>query len=186
MRQHIFRGTVLIGCLLLLVGAGAMAWVQSSPGQYSDGPVANYKGNESECGTSPPANVTHKSKVYYDYSADPHWFWVRQVDYWGRSPDREIWISEKYRHNQTLYKEWDGDSWVTVLNIAPSSWRTEGSRCNNLGSKHSIGNDVFLDNGGLVKQRLEYQYSCPIPNVEGCDSPFKWTGHWNYHWLQDP
>ena len=187
MRQQILRGVIVLGCLFILVGLGTVAWVRSSPGQYSNGPVSNVKGNEPECGDypEPPNEVTHKSKVYYDYSADPHRFTVRQVDYWGRVPDSDFWIQERYRHEQTLYKEWTGSTWETVMNIAPSSWRNEGSRCNNLGDKHSIGYTVELDGGGLVKQRLKYKYECG-PNNDGCQEPISWYGWWNYHWLQDP
>ena len=64
--------------------------------------------------------------------------------------------------------------------MGASSWRSCGSSANGL-CWLSLDNDVTLEGGALIKQRLKYHYYTSAAFDMG---KVEWTGAWHEHYLE--
>ena len=117
------------------------------------------------------------SKVWYWKEASPFEADVDYVYYGGRRPDEGACsAAEEWRHEDTEYKEWSGSSWDLVESFGASSWRASATPSL---VYYDFEDNVLLEGGGLVKQRLSYRYfeSCLFDIVD-------FTGQWHNHFLE--
>ena len=105
---------------------------------------------------------------------DPH-----RVRYGGRKhpADGAYQINGSWRHEKTEHKRWTGSQWTNQETIGASLWRYTGSP-NNL-DFHTLGQDVNLTGGALVKQRLRFQCYDLLGN-----DWVAFSGRWNRHFLE--
>ena len=156
---------VVLVALLVVLASSTVAWA------LSNGPETSSLNDG--YGTS------HSSTVYYDKETNPFVAEVDRVYYGGRKRDTDfgeccaIWT--RYH---TLYREWNGSSWVTVQSFGAGAWQSTGPESLSWWNLH---NDVTLEGGALVQQRLEYEYHIVGPDgtVE-----IKWTGPYHNHYLE--
>ena len=85
-----------------------------------------------------------------------------------------------WRMDSRVYYEWDDDDdqWVQVESVGHTSWRDTGTPGL---AWHNDYDNVFMDHGAVVKQRLRYHITVCGP--EGPEST-DWAGHWHYHFLE--
>jgi hypothetical protein len=126
--------------------------------------------------------ITHSSTVYYDKDTDPFVAYVDRV-HWGARPAENLDWNEsgsQWQREPTLYKEWDGDSWETVVSVNAGPWRSCGSSANGL-CWWNLNNDVTLEGSARVDQRLKYALYLSA----GSDAHlYSWSGEWHEHYLE--
>ena len=144
--------------IALLIGS-TLYMISRSPGtiraawQYESDPI----------GTSDIGDCTsgyrrdHWSTVRYDRTQTPNVFYVDGIYYGGRKPDKATWTSGRWRRDRTIYREWQDPNWVTVTDFDESGWRSTGSACSTL-DYWLVTNNVTLNEGALVKQKLKFKY----------------------------
>ena len=78
--------------------------------------------------------ITHNSTVYYDKDTNPFVADVDRVEYGGRPAEHLAWYQygAQWKRDDTQYKSWNGNSWVTEVSVGASSWRTCGSSAKGL------------------------------------------------------
>ena len=126
--------------------------------------------------------ITHNSTVYYDKDTNPFVAYVDRV-YWGARPAEDLNFNEfgsSWQRRPTTYWEWDGDSWELQLEVAAGQWRSCGSSANGL-CWWDLENDVTLEGGALVRQRLKYYL---YQSVAFGQNLYSWTGSWHEHYLE--
>ena len=126
--------------------------------------------------------ITHSSTVYYDKDTDPFVAYVDRV-YWGARPAENLNWNEsgsQWQREPTLYKEWDGDSWETVVSVNAGPWRSCGSSANGL-CWWNLNNDVTLEGSARVDQRLKYAYYVAAAFES---QKVSWSGEWHKHYLE--
>ena len=89
-----------------------------------------------------------------------------------------------WKRNKTYYKEWNGSRWVTERRVNAPSWLNTGTPGL---IYYNVNNDVTLEGGALVKQRLKYRYYIPAPNEFGewvFNVIVEWNGSYHSHYLE--
>ena len=118
MKFHIPRraGVAVLAAVLSLLIFSAVAWALSD-GPITSDPIGDGKG------------TAHSSTVYYTKQSSPFIAWVDRVYYGGRKPSTTFLLEccGQWRRNNTVYREWNGSSWVTAVSFGSSSWRATGN-----------------------------------------------------------
>ena len=120
--------------------------------------------------------ISHESWVYYTKETDPFVAEVDRVHFGGRKKDTSLPESvPEWRRHDTEYKEWNGTKWVREKKIGPGRWKSSGPEELDW---WNLENDVTLEGGALVKQRLHYRYFL-FGEID-----FEWSGPWHRHYLE--
>ena len=126
--------------------------------------------------------ITRNSTVYYDRDTNPFVVYADRV-YWGARPAEDLNFNQfgsSWQRAATLYREWDGDSWETQVEVTAGQWRTCGSSPNGL-CWLDLNNDVTLEGSARVDQRLKYA----LYESAAFDSRLNtWYGEWHEHYLE--
>ena len=126
--------------------------------------------------------ITHNSTVYYDKGTNPFVAYVDKA-FWRARPAEDLNFNEfgsSWQRAATQYWEWDDDSWEPQLEVTAGQWRSCGSSANGL-CWTSLENDVTLEGGALVRQRLKYHYYTTAAFDNG---RVAWDGAWHWHYLE--
>ena len=164
-RRHLSKrvfGVIWLAIATLALITALVVW--SSPTtvraawQYENGPITS-----KNIGDCVGAYTDYSSTVRYDHTQTPNVFYVDEIYYGGRKPDKFGTISSgKWRRESTVYRQWQDPNWVTVQSFGSSSWRFTGSACSTL-DYWLLHDDVTLEEGALVKNKLRYSYHLVYP-----------------------
>ena len=167
MKFHIPRraGAAVLAAVLSLLIFSTVAWALSNGPKTSD-PIGDGNG------------TAHSSTVYYTKQSSPFIACVDRVYYGGRKPSTgSTECCAQWRREGTVYMKWNGSSWVTAVSFGSSSWRITG----NPGLAYwNVNNDVTLEGGALVRNRLRYRKSF-TPQPQGW---IAYSGPYHNHYLE--
>ncbi len=146
MKFHIPRraGVAVLAAVLSLLIFSAVAWALS---RRADN-LGSYRRRKRHCAFQYCFTTQNSHPTFIA--------WVDRVYYGGRKPSTTFLLEccGQWRRNNTVYREWNGSSWVTAVSFGSSSWRATG----NPGLAYwNVNNDVTLEGGALVKNRLRYK-----------------------------
>ena len=87
-----------------------------------------------------------------------------------------------WRMDSRVYCEWNPDDseWVEVESVGNSSWRDTGTPGL---AWHDDYDNVFMDHGAYVKQRLRYHQTL-VCTWDGIGDPQDFPGRWHKHFLE--
>ncbi len=182
--MNVSERKVSVALLVVLVALlGGLTWmlvdwpersIVAASTNHSNGPITSDDIGDGH-GTS------HSSTVWYYKDTDPDFVaQAYKVRYGGRHPSGICAIHKWWRMDSRVYYEWDDDNdrWVQVKSVGPSSWRETGTPGL---AWHSDYDNVFMDHGAYVKQRLRYHIAvCGFENPEDTD----YAGRWHMHFLE--
>ena len=159
---------------VLVVGLVSLTLLALSDGPYTTADVQRI--------ISADDGITHNSTVYYDKDTNPFVADVDRVEYGARPAEQLQWwqYGPQWKRDNTLYYSWNGNSWVTEVSVGAGFWRSCGSSANGL-CWTSLENDVTLEGGALVRQRLKYYL---YQSVAFGQNLYSWTGSWHDHYLE--
>ena len=125
--------------------------------------------------------ISHSSTVWYYKDTDPHFVaQAYRIHYGGRRPEMFCAWNKVWRMDSRKYYEWDvGDrEWTLVESVGASDYRHTGTPGL---AWHDDYDNVFMDHGAYVKQRLRYRLTaCNFDIPE----PTDWPGRWHPHFLE--
>ena len=140
--------------------------------ELSNGPKTSYDVGDGN-------GISHSSTVYYTKETDPFVAEVDRVHFGGREKEEgHLEFASGWRRKKTEYREWNGSSWVTEATVNPGSWRATGHEELDW---WNLENDVTLEGGALVEQRLEYRF---FYTVWDQIHEYKWRGALLDHFLE--
>ena len=163
-----FRLLFLLVPIVTAFAAFAVVWADENGPETTDDIGDGY-------GTS------HTSTVYYTRQLSPFIAWVDRVYFGGRKPDDSFpgQCCGAWRVKKTLYREWDGSEWDTVVNEGAGSWH-EPAGAPEL-SYYNMNRDVTLEGGALVQQKLEFRKIVTVLEEGGM---LQYSGRWHSHFLE--
>ena len=132
-------------------------------------------------GSGDNEGVSHSSTVWYYKDTDSHFVaQAYRIHYGGRRPDVFCAWDKEWRMDSRKYYEWDvGDrEWTLVESVGASDYRDTGTPGL---AWHDDYDNVFMDHGAYVKQRLRYRLIACNFDVA---APTGWPGRWHPHFLE--
>ena len=164
---------LLGGLTWMLVDWPERSIVAASTNHY-DGPFVSDEAEDNE-------GISHSSTVWYYKDTDPHFVaQAYRIHYGGRRPEMFCAWNKVWRMDRRKYYEWDvGDrEWTLVESVGASDYRHTGTPGI---AWHDDYDNVFMDHGAYVKQRLRYRLTaCNFDIPE----PTDWPGRWHPHFLE--
>lgn len=181
--SHGLRPNAAFAPVMFLIGsiaiAGVLLVVSGTLNARADtnGPVTQSYLNEG-CG------IDFSSTVTYTKVTSPFVATVTNTRFEGRKADNGPFVYfQKWKHRQTLWREWNGSSWVTVESSSSGTYRSTGSCPGPVLDPWEFTDDKTLEGGALVQIRLKHQF-CTNPFCVGSPNPIFIESEWNDHFLE--